>query len=379
MNGTAFLAGRADMAAFALTFDDGPDLVPLDRWLNALEEHGARGTFFFTGEWLDRHPGRARSIIARGHELAHHSYHHRRMGEIPGKPLFIEEIHAAEIAFQEATGRASPAFFRFPYLHYRDENLEWLEEIGYIEVEGFDSGDWAGIVTDDIVANVLPALENGVIVVHHCNDIARGTPGALPRILDAADAGGLKPVLVSDMLHAAGRHPGYCAWRLRITVPEGGPDLPEQWRPIDSPDEARRAADESRGWLTAAAAKEAAGSRAGWRRYFAEPIVRADGLVEDRSLFYGRYFADKYWGYVRAAVKDETLHLLDFASREAQTDTLIYLLRWCAQSALKRGCTHMEARHDMRRLETAARQLGWRTEWIREVLPARSAALAPAI
>ena len=74
------------------------------------------------------------------------------------------------------------------------------------------------------------------------------------------------------------------------------------------------------------------------------------GLVtEDRTLLYGRYFADKYWGYVRAAVKDDALHLIDFAFREAQADTLIYLLRWSAETARERGCARIETRRDMRR------------------------------
>ena len=89
------------------------------------------------------------------------------------------------------------------------------------------------------------------------------------------------------------------------------------------------------------------------------------GLVtEDRTLLYGRYFADKYWGYVRAAVKDDALHLIDFAFREAQADTLIYLLRWSAETARERGCARIETRRDMRRLERMCRHLGWRTEWI---------------
>jgi hypothetical protein len=214
---------------------------------------------------------------------------------------------------------------------------------------------------------VAPALESGIVVVHHCNDIARGTPGALPVILDAAAERGLKAVVVSDMLRALGRHPGYRSWRLSITVPADGPDLPpEDWRPAGAPEEARRVADESYGWFTAAAAREASGSRAGWRKYFAEPITGPDGITEDRTLLYGRYFADKYWGYVRAAVKDDALHLIDFAFREAQADTLIYLLRWSAETARERGCARIETRRDMRRLERMCRHLGWRTEWILE-------------
>lgn len=362
-----FDAGRPDIPHFALTFDDGPDRASLNRWLKTLEEGGARGTFFFTGEWLDRHPALARQIIKRGHELAHHSYHHRRMGEIPDRETFCEELKLAELAYQEATGLASPAFFRYPYLHYREDNQTWLSELAYVEAEGGDSGDWAGIEADEIASNVLPLLASGAVIVHHANDIAVRTPDALPVILEAARAKGLEPVLASELLRGLGRHPGYRAWSLHIDVPAGGPDLPESWVPIDTAAEARRLADESYGWLTAAAAVEAAGSKRAWRARFAQPLVSAaSGLTEDRTLLAGRYFADKYWGYVRLALQGDTLHLLDFASREAQADTSVYMLRWLAQEALAHGCRRMTARRDMRRLEQMCRQLGWHTSWVLE-------------
>ncbi len=210
--------GSPNEQHFALTFDDGPHNLPLENWLDALEQCGALGTFFFTGEWIDKNQDKARMIIARGHELAPHSYHHRRMGEIP-KDVFLEEMKQTELAYQEATGLPCPTFFRFPYLHFRQENLDWLSELGYIDIEGDDSGDWAAPTPQQIIETSEPYLKNGAILVFHANDVAKGTPAVLQPLIRTAQDQGLKPVKVSEILAGLNITPSYRAWKIAIEVP----------------------------------------------------------------------------------------------------------------------------------------------------------------
>src|SRR5438105_827305 len=61
----------------AVTFDDGPDPVSTPRVLDVLEELNVRATFFLVGEQVRRSPALARDVLARGHEVACHGYHHR--------------------------------------------------------------------------------------------------------------------------------------------------------------------------------------------------------------------------------------------------------------------------------------------------------------
>ncbi|MEC0310967.1 polysaccharide deacetylase family protein [Paenibacillus lautus] len=79
-------------------------------------------------------------MIARGHELTTHTYHHRRMADVT-KAIFFEELKLAELAYQEATGRPVPTFMRFPYASYLEENMEWLREWSYLVIEGEDTVD----------------------------------------------------------------------------------------------------------------------------------------------------------------------------------------------------------------------------------------------
>jgi peptidoglycan-N-acetylglucosamine deacetylase len=54
----------------------GPD-VGVPRILDMLDDLGVPATFFVPGWVAEHRPGLARSIVDRGHEVAHHSYSHR--------------------------------------------------------------------------------------------------------------------------------------------------------------------------------------------------------------------------------------------------------------------------------------------------------------
>jgi peptidoglycan/xylan/chitin deacetylase (PgdA/CDA1 family) len=240
--------GNPKQPHYAFTFDDGPTILKLEDWLEALEQHQAVGTFFFTGEWLDRFPQNARLLLSRGHELAPHTYHHRRMAEV-SKEVFFEELKLTELAYQEATGLACPTFMRFPYRSYKEENLAWLAEWGYIDIEGEDSGDWAGTSSIEIVERLLPTLTNGAILVHHCNDIAKGTPDAVRELARFANNRGLISVTISQHLKFMGISPRYRWWKINIDVPASKqPFSTWDWESIVQTDDLKQLAFETFDW-----------------------------------------------------------------------------------------------------------------------------------
>lgn len=55
----------------------GP-LVGVPRILELLERHQIPSTFFVPGHTADRYPQAIRSIVAAGHEIAHHGYLHEQ-------------------------------------------------------------------------------------------------------------------------------------------------------------------------------------------------------------------------------------------------------------------------------------------------------------
>lgn len=107
--------------------------------LDLLSRHGAKATFFFTGDCARKHPDVVKAVFDAGHEVGAHSMFHETVGEslfeIPGvypilphelKPRL--ELNGKLIA--DACG-ASPTSFRAPRLFGGTNVVNTLEELGY--------------------------------------------------------------------------------------------------------------------------------------------------------------------------------------------------------------------------------------------------------
>lgn len=75
------------------------------RLLDLLAEHQATATFFIVGQIAVSHPKLVRDIHAAGHEIASHSWDHRRVHVFtPG--TFAEDLHRSKDALEQAAGVA---------------------------------------------------------------------------------------------------------------------------------------------------------------------------------------------------------------------------------------------------------------------------------
>ncbi|QJC50889.1 polysaccharide deacetylase family protein [Paenibacillus albicereus] len=350
MTATRIVRGNPEAAHCAFTFDDGPIRVSIDPWLDALEQGGARGTFFLTGEWLDRYPEKAREMLARGHEIATHTYHHRRMGEV-SRAVFFEEMMLAELAYQEATGRPVPTFMRFPYASFREENLGWLREWDYYLVEGEDTVDWAGPPSAQLVEDAAPRLVRGSILIFHANENAKETPQAVRALVRQAHAKGLASVPVSELLQANGVPIRERSWQVRFKAVPPSAFLGEQWKPVEEGEELRKLAADSLAWGNPKA-PTGAGAYVEWLKALSDG-ARADGAAR----FAARSFAGQHWAYARASIQGDTLVLEDFATKEPHADALVYVLQWAAHEAAAAGCAWISSGQDMRRIRKLCEQL----------------------
>lgn len=68
--------GRRAGKQVALTFDDGPDREVILPLLDLLARYDAPATFFVVGKQVEGNPDSLRAILARGHAVGNHSYHH---------------------------------------------------------------------------------------------------------------------------------------------------------------------------------------------------------------------------------------------------------------------------------------------------------------
>jgi hypothetical protein len=116
--------GTADGASFYL------DAVP--RFLDLLDRHRVRGTFFMVGRdaRVAAHRPVVRDIAARGHEVANHSWSHPYNFRAVGRAGKIAEIEQGEAAIADVLGER-PVGFRTPSCDVDVETLELLAERGY--------------------------------------------------------------------------------------------------------------------------------------------------------------------------------------------------------------------------------------------------------
>jgi polysaccharide deacetylase family protein (PEP-CTERM system associated) len=101
------------------------------KMLDLLDEQHVRATVFVLGWVAERYPHLIREVAERGHEIACHSYRHKRVDQLtPG--LFREDTRKAKQAIEDATGRRvegyrAPSFSIVPGTEWAYEVLEELE------------------------------------------------------------------------------------------------------------------------------------------------------------------------------------------------------------------------------------------------------------
>ena len=184
------LSGVGRATHVALTFDDGPDPTSTPRFLDTLDRHGVRATFFVLGSMLAKAPELGRELVAAGHEIAVHGWSHRCLLARSGRAVRTELARAIG-QIEDATG-CRPNYFRPPYGLLTTPALVAARRLGLAPVLWTCSGrDWHSWSTSDSVVRTLrSSLDPGATVLLHDSDCAsapdawRSTLAALPRFLD---------------------------------------------------------------------------------------------------------------------------------------------------------------------------------------------------
>ena len=104
----------------------------IQRLLDLLARHGARGTFFTLGWVAERHPAMIKAIVAGGHELASHGWDHARVTDLT-PAQFREQVRNSKRALEDLAG-APVRGYRAPSYSIvagREWALDVLVEEGY--------------------------------------------------------------------------------------------------------------------------------------------------------------------------------------------------------------------------------------------------------
>lgn len=108
----------------------------VDIILDLLARHGAHGTFFTVGWVAKRHPWMIRRIVSAGHEIASHTFWHRRIVTL-APDEFRKDVREAREVLEDVSGQRIYGF-RAPSFSIRP-GMEWVFDILLEEGHRYDS------------------------------------------------------------------------------------------------------------------------------------------------------------------------------------------------------------------------------------------------
>jgi cellulose synthase/poly-beta-1,6-N-acetylglucosamine synthase-like glycosyltransferase/peptidoglycan/xylan/chitin deacetylase (PgdA/CDA1 family)/spore germination protein YaaH len=196
----------------ALTFDDGPSAEWTPKILDILKQKDVKATFFIVGANGETNPSLVQRILAEGHEIGNHTFTHPNIGEVSGEVARLE-LNATQRLVEALTGR-SMRLFRPPFFGDAEpttaseiEPVKLAQTLGYVTVGlRVDPDDWQGPSADQIVQRILdrvadtnPETRGQIVLLHDAGGDRSPTVAALPRIIDALRAKGLKIVPASAL------------------------------------------------------------------------------------------------------------------------------------------------------------------------------------
>lgn len=196
--------GAVGRREICITFDDGPDPEVTPRLLDALDEFGAKASFFCIAARVAAHPEIARQIVARGHSVENHSHRHSTAFGWYGWRRLRREIELAQHILTAAAGRP-PDFFRAPF-GMRNPLLEPVLAHSGLQLVSWSRRGYDTVRRDPqwVLQRLVNGLAAGDVLLLHDGNCARtrkdGRPlvlAVLPALLQQVAAAGLQAVTLS--------------------------------------------------------------------------------------------------------------------------------------------------------------------------------------
>ncbi len=186
-----------DDKKIALTFNCAWGTEGLGGLLRLLSEEDIKCTFFFVGDFAEKHPEDVRKIYNAGHETGNHSMKHidpvtQDFAEI------VSDINACNEMLFSLTG-VTPALYRAPSGSYDNKTVEAAQSLGMTAVQwDVDSIDWKNPSPEKIVSRITGKAANGSIVLFHLGK--ENTLEALPAVIRSLKNQGFCFCTVGELL-----------------------------------------------------------------------------------------------------------------------------------------------------------------------------------
>ena len=174
----AHYVGDTSGKVLYLTFDCGYENGNTEPILDALKKHQAPATFFVVGHFLESAPEIAKRMVAEGHTVGNHTYHHPDMSSIADLTAFQKEMDDNAALFSEVTGQKMANYYRPPQGKYSTKNLEMAKQIGYHTFFwSLAYVDWnvdAQPTKEEAFEKLLGRIHPGAIVLLHSTSKTNG-------------------------------------------------------------------------------------------------------------------------------------------------------------------------------------------------------------
>ena len=158
--------GRPDRKSVALTFDDGPDPVATPALIDMLKKRQIQATFFVCGAKAVKYPHLIKTLIAHGHTIGNHGYHHDPLIFFKGSGAIYEDINATQEALKPFG--IFPRVYRPPAGILAPSLRQPLNDAGLRVVNfscrGFDRGNKS---IHGLGARILKRVRPGDIILLH--------------------------------------------------------------------------------------------------------------------------------------------------------------------------------------------------------------------
>ncbi len=191
-NKGSYVQGPTRRKRIALTFDDGPSSYTAEI-VRILAHHGAHGTFFQVGNLVGGNDALLNSILARGNELANHSWAHE---QLPSSSSMAK----TNSAIKRATG-FQPCTFRPPYGYFNSGTVAAARSNGLsTALWDIDTEDYKLPGSGAIYSRAVRAGRGGIVLMHDGGGNRSQTVAALPDIIRTLHSRGYKLVTVTELL-----------------------------------------------------------------------------------------------------------------------------------------------------------------------------------
>jgi peptidoglycan/xylan/chitin deacetylase (PgdA/CDA1 family) len=184
----------------ALTIDDGPWPETTEQMLDIFQQNDVKATFFWIGTSIENSPEIARRVVAEGHAIGNHTWHHW-YHSMDAATAASEIDRTAEIIYK--TTGVKTSYFRPPGGVLNNGLAQYAKEQNYsVVMWSLTSADTDPRAKPQaFVNNVLKGAHPGAIVLMHDGGGDRSrTVKALPDMISGLKQQGYRFVTIPELL-----------------------------------------------------------------------------------------------------------------------------------------------------------------------------------